>query len=311
MPTTTVALGQIRGENILQYHQVDAFSNSKLKDFCRLPALYHGRYITKTIPKRKQTKALSVGSALDHLLLDGVDEYNLRIAVEPSSYLARYGTFKPWHNGAKYCDEWSEAHKEKIIISAAEAEQVKEMSDAAYADPDIAALLGEGEAGVTWRADFGFALGQCRTDWWNPKGITLPSTGEPTGPYFVELKSAASLLDFDYHSFEKQFVNLGYHRQVALYRAIIQQVQYEAAGRSVVPPKVRSYIVVVDKTEIPQAAVFEPSSRFHALSHAAVERTLGALATCYETNVWPGRPPGVQMLELPKFEEERLMKAED
>lgn len=303
------AIGMIEHEKIEDYHSTDAFSNSRLKDFERLPALYQGRYVTKTIPRRAQTRALSVGSALDLLLLEGVAPYNAKIAVQPETYVNEEGEKKKWSGNAKFCKSWNSKIEleNKIIISSDDATMVEEMSKAAYADPDIAALMENGRSGVTWRADFGFALGQCRTDWYNPEGCILPSTGKPTGPYFIELKSSASLIADDYMTFEKDFANRGYHKQIALYREIIQQIQQAARPEmSAMVPYLRCFIVVVDKTEIPQAAVYEPTDRFMALSHRAVFRTLERLQNCYDTGIWPGRPTGVQSLNLPSWEEKKL-----
>ena len=303
----TPRLGLIRGEGVTEYHATDAFSNSKLKDFERLPALYQGRYITRTIPRRPQTKALSIGSAIDTLLLEGTPAYHLRCVVTPDTYTNKKGETKPWHNGAEFCADWCERAEAagKVILSPADATQVESMAAAAYADPDIAALLENGEPAVTWRADFGFAVGQCRTDWYNPEGCILPSTGKHTGPYFIELKSCRSLISLDYGSFEKDFANMGYHRQVSFYREVIRQVQIDS-GAPRDTPFLRCFVIAVDKTELVLAQASEPSERLLALSHPAVEKTLERLAECYETNRWPGLPTGVRSLDLPEWEAKRL-----
>jgi hypothetical protein len=308
-------LGIIYDESLTEYHKADAFSASRLKVFRRLPALYKAMFIDKTVPQKPKTRALDVGSALDCLLLHGVEKYNDQVVVHP----AQYGpSSKPWSWNANECKAWGAANAGKIILSPDDASLVEEMSQAAFRNPDFAALLENGKPGVTFRFDYGFAVAQCQCDWLNLEGTILPSTGEKTGPYWLELKSAASLNKSDFYGFRDSYVDQDYYLQTPLYQEIIRDVLAATPGgthgtelaRVGVP---RPFFGVVDKTEIPFAQIFDPLSTSRGREHFEltrdkVLRDVERLAECHRTGVWPGLPTGIQPLELPKWREKQLLE---
>jgi hypothetical protein len=292
-----VKTGIITGESISDYHAADAFSASKLKVFRRLPALYYATYIAKTLPAKPPTDAIDVGNAVDCLLLEGTDEYAKRVYVLPSTY-----------SGGRNADKALVASKQAAgltVITQEEAGLVEEMCQAVFRNPDASALLEHVQPATTFRFDYGFAHGQCRPDWFNPEGCVLPSTGEHTGPYWIELKSAASLHKGDFFTFQKAYTKFHYHLQLPFYREVMADV---LAGKTERP---RPLLMVVDKTQIPYCQIFNPLATERGrddfdLGTRRVMRDIFDLQRCYETGVWPGLPQRIQPIELSYWDRKAL-----
>lgn len=296
--------GLIEGESITAYHAANAFSASKLAVFRRLPALYHAYYIAKTLPPKAPTAAIDVGNAVDCLLLEGVDEYAKRVVIHPEAYGPEG---KDWNWNAKECKAWAKQHEGKTILSPSEAELVDQMCQTVYRHPDAAALLERGHPARTFRFDYGFAMAQCRPDWLNLQGTTIPSTGEKTGPYWIELKTAASLNKADYYGFKDAYLDREYWLQLPLYREVMVDV-LRKMDTALEP---RPFYIVVDKGEIPFCQVFDPLAtergRYHFdMARKKVLRDVERLAECYRENHWPGLPQSIQPLELPAWREKQL-----
>ena len=86
--TPELPTGCIKDEPIDLYHSRDALSCSKLKVFRHSPALYHGRFVAKTIPPPDETRAFFLGKAIESLALDG------RAAHEAAYYVVPEGVGK-------------------------------------------------------------------------------------------------------------------------------------------------------------------------------------------------------------------------
>lgn len=297
--------GIIFDEPISAYHSSEAVSNSKLQIFRRLPLLYKLTYIDRVIAPREETKATRIGSGVDVLLLEGVDAFNDRVRVTPETYGPES---KPWNWNANECKAWRTKNEQsgKLIISSDESTQIEEISQAVLRHPIAAELLEHAKPAVTFREDAGLFHLQCRTDGWNENGCRLPD-GKEIGPYWVELKTAASLLSGDFYTFEDAYLNRGYWLQTALYWEIIRDIR----GPNAEP--VRPIFIVADKLEFPLCQVFDPLSTERGrecfeLARRKVQRDLEALVKCYETGVFPGLPGGMQPLELPVWRQKELEK---
>ena len=88
MSTTT------QPETIVEYHRdTSALTNSAKEKFFQSPALYHGQYVTRTIPFAPSTPAQLLGS-LAHTILLEPERFDLEYTVAPASCRARSG--KTW-----------------------------------------------------------------------------------------------------------------------------------------------------------------------------------------------------------------------
>jgi len=87
LETTTVRLVDI---DDAEYHSNDAVSKTKLNEFLDSSLVFFYRYIEGTMPLKKQTKEMAVGSVVHAVLLEGKSLDDL-IAVYPDSVLNSAG----------------------------------------------------------------------------------------------------------------------------------------------------------------------------------------------------------------------------
>ena len=154
---------------------------------------------------------------------------------------------------------------------------------AVQALPDVGALLssGFGEASAFWRDEDTGSLCKCRPDWTAPAG---------DGVILVDGKTC---IDASPEGFARAIVNFGYHRAAAWYSDGYEQ----ASGKPVY-----GYVFACAESTYPHAAAA------YMLGDEDLERSrahnrvmLNLYAECKRTGVWPGYPPGVQLIELPKW----------
>lgn len=117
-----------------EYHQRPEVSQSQLKDFRKSPGLYHGRYVTKTIPP-KSSSAMDLGTVVHAALLDPVGLIGV-VAEIPADVLNSQG-----HRKGKEWTNWSEAHAGKVQMTPRELRPVRAMLDGVRAEPRAVELL--------------------------------------------------------------------------------------------------------------------------------------------------------------------------
>ncbi|MDE2104588.1 MAG: PD-(D/E)XK nuclease-like domain-containing protein, partial [Patescibacteria group bacterium] len=153
------------------------------------------------------------------------------------------------------------------------------MVEAIREKPSLVALLDptKGKPEVTFRCQMKHFQLQCRVDWW------VEST------YLdVNVKTIDRLAEFDRH-----FINYGYYKGAAFYRAVIAKVL------GVEPSQPQSAFLVVEKQEPWQAVIREPDAQALQIGWQEVERLLMKLKGCFEANDWPGEPDVARPVSLP------------
>jgi len=240
-----------------EYHaDTERVSRSMAETYRKSPRLYHGRYVSRTIPPPEPTPALRLGSAFHSLTL------------EPSTYDGLYFV-------APKCDrrtkagkaEWAAAMAEagtRTLVKQDEAEQVQAWRDAVMANPHARTLIecdGLTEQSLQWRdPQTGLAL-KARTD----KLINV---------LIVDLKSAAEVAPARWI---RSCVSFGYHRQAAWYIDGVQALTGEQAGM---------VFLVVGKEPPHEVATYELDGDALLLGRGENSRTLRELADRYERDEW-------------------------
>ena len=137
------------------------------------------------------------------------------------------------------------------------------------------------EASAFWIDEATGELCKCRPDWTAPAG---------DGVILVDGKTC---IDASPEGFARAIVNFGYHRAAAWYSDGYEQ----ASGKPVY-----GYVFACAESAYPHAAAA------YMLGDEDLERSrahnrvmLNLYAECKRTGVWPGYPPGVQLIELPKW----------
>ena len=263
------------------YHANAAISHSKLETFRRRPALYHRKYILKTIQPEAPSTAFRIGSAAHTLILER-DQFASRYAVKPDNIDRRT------KDGKERWAEFESANAGKAMIDSEEVEQLNQMSDAVWINPLAEQLFAAGKPELSWRTEGKMAL-QCRTDWFSETGCEL-SSGRP---YIVDLKTVESLNTGEYGSFERSVFNYGYHRQAGFYLPLVT----ELLGRTVCD----FFFVAVEKVEPFGVAVYRLCDEVVSLGQDETIKDLRSLKACLESDKWPNIEPEVRNLGVPSW----------
>jgi hypothetical protein len=283
MPTAT---GKIVGESIAAYHAADSVSNSKLKVFASSPLLYFKTYVRPAIKREDdEAQCLSLGSALGAMVEGGVDCFDRSFAVNREFPNFKTQAAKDWKAAAE--------GEGKTVLSLDELATVSAMYRSLCANPDAAAVILDGEPEVTFRLQLDAFSVQARPDRWHEKPVTL-SDGITRPVLIGELKTTASLSPSDFTNFLRQYNDLGYYRQAALYREVVATVM----GLDVLPELL---YVVVENCEPYRCRVFAPDAVSLNLARAEILDQLRELRHCYQSGDWSSGDAGIFPLSLPAY----------
>ncbi len=174
----------------------ECLSHSMLEDFRESIPLYHGRYVTGTIPPKEPSAAMSMGTAV-HLAI-----------LEPAKYLATCVClpFDDFRTKAAQTQRDVAQAQGKIVLSKDQDLVIAAMREAVYGHAKARAALesvGHPEYAIRWRDLESGLWVRNLIDWYIPAKELL-----------VNLKTAA---DPSPEGFAKAVANLGYHRSNALY----------------------------------------------------------------------------------------------
>jgi len=133
LETTTVRLVDI---DDAEYHSNDAVSKTKLNEFLDSSLVFFYRYIEGTMPLKKQTKEMAVGSVVHAVLLEGKSLDDL-IAVYPDSVLNSAGAINS--RGAEY-KAWAAENEGKYWFKQADVSSVTDCVKAVM-DSELANLV--------------------------------------------------------------------------------------------------------------------------------------------------------------------------
>lgn len=268
-------------ESITDYHAHTAISHSKLETFRRRPALYHKKYITKTLPKEAASASFRVGSAVHCAVLEP-DEFCNRYTWKPDTIDRRTKEGK---------ERWANFEMQnlgKTIIDQDEWAEVAKIGSAVFDHPLASQLLDQGEAELTWRTDAKIPL-QCRTDWFSREGCEL-SEGRP---YIADLKTVESLEEADFGSFDRAVFKYGYHRQAGFYLPLITEI--------IGSPVFDFFFIAVEKVEPYGVAVYKLTDDAVAIGQDETVFDLRRLIMCLERDEWPNIEPKLRPLGVPAW----------
>jgi len=255
------------------YHATQAMSAGGLKRMAQSPAHFFGAQLDpERPPPSDPTPAMAAGT-LFHCALFEPDQVAQRYVVRPDDIDARTKVGKAWI-----------AEQSSIVIDAQQLRVAHRQAAAVRALPEIGPLLssGIGEASAFWLDPETGELCKCRPDWVTPAGHD--------GVILIDGKTG---IDVSPGGFPRAVANFGYHHAAAWYTDGYQA----ASGREVL-----AYVFACTESAYPHAAAA------YMLSEDDIERArvhnramLNLYAECKRTGVWPGYPPQVQLIELPRW----------
>jgi hypothetical protein len=203
------------------------------------------------------------------------------LAFEPAKFSDEYVIWEDGDRRGNAWKEFKELHAGQIIFKPAEIDIAVQISDAVRRHPLVQPYLVGGiyEQGIFWTdADTGL-LCKAKPDWMQPARRVL-----------VDLKTAKSI---HARKFGAQAAKLGYHLQLAHYRAGIE------AALGWKPAKV---VIIAVESEAPyDVAVFEIDRETLMLADMEVKELLLQLKACRTADSWPGRYIEEQALQLPAW----------
>lgn len=226
-------------------------SRSMLEDFIVSPALYHGRYIAKTIPGREESDAMRFGSAVHSLVLGG-----------------------PAVVHAPKCDRrtkdgkqlWAEFEAESvgcIILDRDDYHAARRCEESVKAHSIASEIL----SGVRLHEEVA-------TDVHEASGLRIKSKLDGAGSwnqelFIADLKTAGKPWP---EIWPKTLPNYGYHRQAAFYRMFA--------------PRAKWFWIVVGNEPPHETFVYEPDQATLDVGREEVDSALVRLADCIRADRW-------------------------
>jgi hypothetical protein len=252
------------GLSYREYENINAVRWSTLKEMEVSPA--HYRWCLSH--PRQDTPALALGRAVHTALL------------EPSEFYARYAL---WAGGTRRGSDWerfkSEFAYKEGILTADEFDECEAMAVAVRRNRDARRYVTSGRSEVTivW------------TD--KATGLRLKARVDrlsTRGRWYINAKTAKTI---DPRRFGYQAADLLYYAGLAFTYGGLATMGLECAAK----------LVVVDKSDEHDCAVFDVGENEMFAGEAVVGRLLGKLAECKRSRRWPGRYSGEQTLQLPSW----------
>lgn len=317
--------GIISGEPGDVYHANPAISNSDLSLFLTDPKRFEA--IRKGEIEQKETPSLHFGDVFHTRCLESIKVFQKRFVLD--SYVEPKPTKKQCESHANFIckykaslnmekdsvvyekepikkptkpqieafinqdklirryDNFWKVHKGKKVCSNDDLKHANAMRDAIFSDADAAPLL-ENFDGMckeltlrTEELEHGFCV-QSKLDLYDEmKNVA------------IDLKTVANL-----DLFKRNFVKFGYYRQAAFYTLVANLLLDREIERF--------YFIAVESETPHEVAVFETSP--HSISQGIREIRTGleSLGNALESNRFSKRYPGIQQLDLEKWDDERI-----
>lgn len=271
------------------YHDWDAASHSRLSRLIRSPA--HLKAYLEEPPS--ETPALRFGRAAHTAVL------------EPDRFASAYkvlgqcsGQKKDGNRCGKrasvlrssvaYCGTHDPAPGEAMeggveILGDEEMERVRAMQEVVHAHPAAKGLLtgsGEAELSMLWEDEATGVLCKARWDRHSP---------DVAGGAIVDYKTTQ---DASPAAFEKAIFNYGYFRQGAMYLMGARARKLPA----------RHFVIIAQEKDPPYAvAVYRLTEGTLDGGREIIESLLRRYAECRESGEYPGYPPEVQDISIPRW----------
>lgn len=264
--------GKIADEPIGQYHAAPAVSVSKMKVFRQSPALYYGRFVTRTIAPPEATPALLFGSAAGCHILEGKPVFDAQYYVIPKDI----GKVKVAHKEIR--ESLAAANPGKKEVSFNDMQKILRMDDSIqnhrFAGPMVRACKPE----ITWRLKGELFHMQVRTDGWSDDGCELTDGM----PFIGDLKTIPALPDDEPETISGQVADYWYHGQEWTYRSVVATI-----SKFPEPFKPRFFFWFVEKDEPYGVQVVELDDVAQDLAFRQVKDTLDRMKECHTRNFWP------------------------
>lgn len=265
-------LGVVRGMPFGEYLKVRALSNSGLKLLAKSPRHYAASWDPER-PDAEQSDALRRGSLLHTLVLEP-HEFAHRYRVKPEGMNFATKDGKAWRDATPAGME---------IVSEAEHKAATRQARNLRQLPEVAALLGSGEAEVSffWMDEETGTYCKGRADW------VFRSTG---GVVMLDLKTTE---DATPEAFGRSCARYGYHRQDAWY----SDGWTQATGEPVL-----GFVFGAVESAWPHDAVpYMLDEQARAKARAQIGSLLQLHADCTAAGQWPGIASEITTLSLPAW----------
>lgn len=297
--STDLRTGILFDEPIDAYHASEAVSTSKLKVFRNSPALYRGRFITRTIAPPKETEAFFDGKAIETLGLDGREAWQDKYAVVPADAPDRpteamLNAKNPSAGSIarqRFWSAWDFDNAGKIAISSEKSDMVERINANLHSHPLIGPLLAACVKQVTFRLRGDLFYVQVRPDGWCEEGCEL-TKGEPV---IVDLKTIQKLPDDEPETISRQIAAFWYHGQAYIYREIVASVLGWKDG---IRP--RFIFVFAEKEEPYRVKLAELDDVSLDVGFKQATETMDRLKQCYRLDEWPNIWDDTFQKETPK-----------
>ena len=262
-----------------KYHEdTTHISHSSLECFRESVPLYHGRYVTKTIPPRKDTDAFAFGTAFHTILLEP-EKFEKEFVVAPRKFDLRKTDDK------KAKEELISVNPGKAIISKEDYDELHLMADSVFSNSEAERYIlktpGEAEMALQWQCPDTGIWCKLRAD------KLCRSEGEGI---IVDIKTTR---DPTPRAFAKAVANYGYHRSSVWYRwGASHSINLDAR-----------FIIIAVGTEPPYEAIcYEIDEAATALAWDQITADLRTLRDCRLFDQWGSRWTGeTRKISLPLY----------
>lgn len=265
-----------------EYHAAhDVYGRSMLDAHDENSILFHGRFVTHTIPLRKPSKPMEFGSNFDRMFLERENVIEI-----PAEVLKKVGG-KVSPEGAKGSNDWKAFEQEnagKLLLKQKEIDIFRRMEDRIRSHPDASQLIqGQEQVAIRWEdPETGLPL-KVRLDvLGDGRVVDLKTSKDPTPRAFAN--------DIEKH---------GYHRQGGMYAPATELLLarphdfFFVVIRNVEPYDVWCYTLGEDK---------KTGRKWIDIGAEQIRDRINSLAFALKDNHWePAGYGGTHKLDRPKW----------
>ncbi|ACG60401.1 RecE exonuclease VIII [Iodobacter phage PhiPLPE] len=271
-----------------EYHAAEGVSKSKLDVFAQSPRHYWLKYLNPNKKEEEEKEHYIIGRASHSAVLEP-DDFASRYVCVPSDApkkptKAQLDAPKPSDSAAyliAWWDEFNEANKDKVILSAEQYQDCLDLRDCVWSDKTAAGLLRDGMAEQSHFAtdpETGLML-KCRPDYQANNGI------------ITDLKFVR---DASYNGFGRACANHRYDVQAAFYQDVLSMAE---GGKD----RMFAFIAVEKYEHGPVAGVYWSDDEMVISGRNKWRREVNSLAQCQASNNWPGYTVDGLPVNFPKY----------
>jgi hypothetical protein len=256
------------------YHADPRLSHSQLEDFRDDPALYHGRYVLRTIPF-ESTDDMDFGTVCHHSLLIGGEAF-----VEiPRDVLNADG-----HKKGAAWKQFAAEHADDFLLKTEQVAAVREMIAAVYRHEDARKFLscpGRREQSINWTDEETGLLLRSRLDWLTTGVLAC----------VVDYKTCQTI---NKQALARNCYDRGYFRQLDFYWQAARQVLERA--------DVGCVLICQRKTPPYSVRVVSPCTETMAQAAKENRKDLDAFEVCQRSGVWlPPNYGRIETISAPRY----------